>query len=372
MGSSRSEQKRSYKKADAQKFVESHKRSFEPTHFKMPEGVEKYKLEGGKDGIAQFDPLPYITGFGNREADEGFMYFCLPYSVHKIPTPNGKFENERFLCLKETFDKPCPVCKKRFDRGTSEEQKDALRGQRRMAMYVNPEPGSTSNIKVKLFDSAYYNRKLGFGEKLTSAINMADDHDAATKFYWPDEGFTLKVEVADEKYGSVSQINFRKRGYKYPEDAWIDLPSLEDCLVVPMPKELKAEGKALSELDDDDWRLIYKELERIMLEGMGEDVGGPEDAAPARTPPPDDDEEEEEEEPRKASDVFKVGLTVQHEGKRKKIKKINPDSSLDLSDEDGLVDKHVDPDEVGLFMGASEEDEGEDEEEEAPRRVSRR
>lgn len=230
-----------------------------PTAFKNPKNVKSYKLE---DGIHDFDVIPFLAKYAclkSPKVDPGMEIWHRSYGRHKIPGPQGS--DVHYLCLYETFGVACPICKKQTDRNTPKEIADAIRSQRRLVMLVNDKPGDQTN-PLKILNAVYYNRGVGFGEQLRNSIKM-NTPDGNYFYDWDQkDGRTLRIMVADEKWAKIGGINMVRRNYAYPYALIEQAPSLDECFLVPRPKEL--EDVPYDQFSDTDWKKVYEELSAII------------------------------------------------------------------------------------------------------------
>lgn len=252
---------------------------YSPTSFKTPTGLKRYKFV--KD-IQSFDVIPFLASaleFKNPKADPGQPVWRRTLGRHKIPDASGR-RSQLYLCLDETFEKSCPICDfVRKNRGLSQEWQNYFRSQRRLVLLVNDKPGDTSN-PLKLLDAAWYNREVGFGQQLANAIKMQKPE---WDYFWDwdqGEGRTVRVLCTDEKWAKIGSISMVKRNYSYPYSLIESAPCLDDCFLVPHPKEL--DGTPLAQYTKEDWNKVYDELNQ-MVTGVSVDGAPPafDDSKPA-------------------------------------------------------------------------------------------
>lgn len=318
-------------------WAQKQSQGFGPQAVKLPDGVELFKLD--REGIMVFDIMEFIAGANNPNADEGFPHFERQYAVHRIPRPDGK--NDRACCLWETWKEPCPFCKWRNDRSRSATEADALRPQLRHLFPINDKPGKADN-PIKVMDAVHYNRKLGFGEKLSGIIKLMGE-DAACLAN-ARGGLTVRAEVTDAKYGSVGSVLLVPRKYDYPDDIIDSVPCLDDCLVRPdvaRIMEMLETGSVGEDGSEEDRR-----------EGSDGEVGGyspPSTRAPSSKPvrvsePPPRAKVDTKPPSSKNGDLsprLEVGMYVTYQGLEHEVIKVLPDGTLNLMDEDQNVRKGV-------------------------------
>jgi len=230
-----------------------------PTSVKFPKDWKKLKWE---NDLLTFDIIPFVAGWGNKDADEGFLVWARRYGQHRFPRPDG--EDATYICLWETFGKPCYVCKRCNDKTMGEQMKIDRQTKPRLLLIVNDELDRNLTGPFKILDEAFFNRKLGFGQKLVSTIQR---YRGTEDFFDLENGLQLQVSVAGQKFHQVDAIDFYPRQYKYDVNLYKSMPCLDDCIIVPRPSGLT---KPLKEFTDADWHAVNKELERIYNGGSVE------------------------------------------------------------------------------------------------------
>lgn len=379
MSDRREKEKQEARYTSAKAWADQQSGGFEPTAIKKPAGLENYKLD--KEGAHLFDIIPYIVGKGNKAADPGFAHFERSYDVHKIPRPDGG--TDWYCCLWACWKEPCPVCSIRKSMG--KEEGDALRPQLRRLFLVNDKPGKLKN-PLKLLDEVHYNRGLGFGEQLLTAMQATR---GGVDLHRLSGGKTVQVMVGNAKYRQCTRIDLMDRSYDYPED-WLDKsPCLDDFLIKPSVKMLNSlleqfgatppddddapsddvprrttvavtdprDAKSRAEPEDDDEdaappRAAAKSKAPAQ-DDDDEDAAPPAKAAPAKvkaTPPPADDDEDEDapapapkkaaapaatKEPTAKDMGLSVGMSGHYKGLEVTITKISADgTSITMKDDD--------------------------------------
>ena len=118
------------------------------------EDVNYYKTIKGKNEI---DILPYEVTTKNdpKGTAIGDDNYKLEYWQHSAIGPN----EERVLCLKETFNKPCPICeerKKMLDSGAdwNDDEVKALKSKRRCT--YNVIDLNDTDKGIQLFDASWH------------------------------------------------------------------------------------------------------------------------------------------------------------------------------------------------------------------------
>ena len=347
MASKKEREVRKRRKESAKKWAEKESQGFTPTAVKLPDGMKLYKLD--EEGKHRFDIMPFIAGdnypSGRGGADPGFEVSRMTYEQHRIPQPDGNFG--RFVCTYGTWGEECVVCKHRNTANLSQEEKDVLRPQRRHLFLVNDKPGDVKN-PLKVMDAVHFNRKLGFGEQLTTAIETLEEDCFIADLK---DGKTIQIMVADKKYGSVSRIDLLNRTYSYPESLIDDAPPLDQCVLRPEKEDvLKALG-------------IGEESE----EHPRSSPSGKQSKNGSSTTADDDEEDrEEDDDGDPVNTKVKKGDLVLYGGEECEVVHVSGDgSSLRLENEEGEIYRGVDSGEVEPIKGKEDDDEdSEDESEE--------
>lgn len=242
MPTQREREKQEQKKSGSAKaWADSVGNSWTPTDLAIPKGLEPYELKAGQP--LMFDIIPFLAGLSygvkNPRADPGFQHWERQFSVHNVPNAAGK--SDRYCCLYENWKETCPVCQ--YRNGLSDKElADKLRPQQRHLFLVNEYPGRAPGPKnpLKLLNTVFYNRKLGFGEQLKVSINSYRGHNAEELDPSDlNDGVTLCVTVVDEKYKQVGRIDFVERQYAYPESVLEHGYCLDEFLIKSDPDALR-------------------------------------------------------------------------------------------------------------------------------------
>ncbi len=324
-------------KTSAKSWSNRQQSGFENESFRLPEGVELFKVDSDKP--RRLDFLCWKAGKGNPNWEEGERCFELSYWVHRIGP-----DNRRYVCPNKSRGKPCPVCehraKLRLDPDADEDLVKSLRpSQRQLWLVYDLED---MNRGVQLVDYSYYH----LGEKIKAEIDNADEDDGFEYFADLEDGLTAKILFEEEKpYGfRAASVSFKKRAKQYGYGKADDLPVVEDLLKVLPYDELR---KVFLQIDDEgDEHPPTKAPER--KERSEKPSGGK--AKPAMA---------EEKTPTADDAGIEVGTKVRH---RKMglctVVKVSPDgTSLTLEDEDGDRAKAIGVDEVRVVEDEPEPEE---------------
>jgi hypothetical protein len=250
MANKRQREQKERKRVSSTAAAKDRSQGYEETAVKYPDGFPQYKLE---PGVHQIDIMPYIVGEDNPKADKGYECGDRLFTIHRIPTPDGKTYNHCCPAKSWAAMKSCPCCKLLAANPGSSDNPNPLYGQDRILYVVNDKPGKAKN-PLKILNVAYRNRKQGFGEQLTKAIlSMSRRKGEDIFIYDLKEGYTVEVEVANTKYKNIERIDLIPRDYEYPDTMIEKSPCLDDCLIAPdLAKIKKMLAMGSGEDDDED------------------------------------------------------------------------------------------------------------------------
>lgn len=335
----------------ASKMAEGGKADF--SCLKLPDGFEFYSME--ESDVHELDILPYVVGKGNRFADEGFGHYCREYHSHRVPASNGR--SKVVACSRETFGKSCAVCDWLDKHSQTADKKlvDSLKGKVRFLFNVVDRKEKGRPIRV--WDTHYYNRKMGTGELIKEAMDTLPED---VEPFGLEDGYTLFLKSVDDsfsgnKFQKVIRVDLRPRKDDYSEDTIHKTACLDECIVEPVYKEVKALLER-GEADEDEGK-----------EKEADETFGPRDSKekkPGKSkvkpdPEPEEEEEEEEETEESAEDLgIEVGMTVKHKKAGLcEVKKISGDgSSLLLVNTKGDKFPGIAPNTVEIIEDEEEEE----------------
>lgn len=273
--------KRKRRSVSARGQVENRTSGYVSTVFRLPEGVNEFRLVDTKG--KRIEIIPYdVTVDHNPLAEKGAYHMERTFYTHRRIGAN----EDDYVCPRKTWGKPCPICEhlKQMaqDPDADEDLIKSLRPKQRQLFNVvdlaNPDDG------VQVWHMSFHLFGKGLNESLRT--DMEDEDPAGWEMFAdPDEGFTLRIGVSEEKIGAnkffeVTNIDFRARKNPIP-DAWLDAANNLDNLLIEVPYE-KLEA-------------IYHQTEEDT--GTSVAVGGTEGVGGN-----DVDDEEAEEQPAKKSE----------------------------------------------------------------------
>ena len=228
--------KKKLKLGSARKKALSQSQPFERTSYRVPEGMDVFKLQ--EPGRKKIEILPVLATDKNKHGIAGTHHFEATFFVNRLGLDGNSYVNR-----KRTFNMRCPVyeewCRLKDDVNADEDVVKSLKGQQRQLFYIidhdEPEKG------VQLWDMSYWL----FGKQLDEKIMLSEEEDGYDQFFDPYEGLTVKLGVVEDsfagnKYCKVATIDFAKRKDEIDEELWEDLEPLEDLLKVLSYNDLKA------------------------------------------------------------------------------------------------------------------------------------
>ena len=297
----------------ARERAEKQSSGYTQTYLKVPDGIQLFKP---KSGTMMLDILPYEAGEDNPWAEPGNMHWERTYWAHRGIGANS----DTYVCPRMTRKQKCPICEfrmalvKKGDDGDEDLIKDLSPKQRQLFNVRNlkdPDKG------FQLWDISYHL----FGKALDARLRNSDEDDEWDKFFFIEEGTTLRVGFAEKSFGGATfyeaeTIDFKARKQPYDDEVLEQVQCLDELLIVPSYKELKdafLEAKKSDEDEDDeedepppakkklgkksakdDWDDFDEDDKSEDEDDEDEDEDPPKKKK--RKPPVDEDEEDDEEE----------------------------------------------------------------------------
>jgi hypothetical protein len=242
--------KRNY--TSARERAEKQNSGFTSSYLKIPDGMQMFKP---KAQTFLLDIMPYIAGEGNEFAQPGAIHWERTYYAHKRVGANG----DAYLCPRRNANKKCPICEHRSKlqaKGDDEDEKliqDLAPKQRQLFIVRNLKDPERGN---QLFDISFHL----FGKTLDTRIRNSDEEDEWDKFFFAEDGLTLRVGFGEKSFAGVTfyeaeTIDFKPRKNQYEDDVIDEMPCLDDMLIVPSYEDLKAvflESTPTKSKDDDE------------------------------------------------------------------------------------------------------------------------
>lgn len=202
--------------------------------------------------------LPEFLKDGTRNPDKvrvGDPDYVLDVKVH---TRIGPDEGD-YLCLKENFGKPCPICdlvKELYDKGDkdSKAQAGALRAKRKCVYLIQELDSKMRPVseEPEIFEVSHFN----FSKELQSRATTCMRGEGVVNFAnLDDEGRIVSFVVGEgtleggKTYKKASDLSFNVRKEEISDEILEKCPSLDALMVIPTADKLRA---ALNGDPDDD------------------------------------------------------------------------------------------------------------------------
>lgn len=200
------------------------------------EDVKWYKPSAKTKNLV--DIIPYIISTKNHPQGmrPGYEDYILDLHVHKNIGPR----NDSFICLTNTFNKPCPICEEadRLRSAGKEEEAKALKPKRRAIYNVidlkNPDDG------IQIFDTVHY----FFEKELTDELKASFEGEIPV-FSDIEEGMSVEFRASEKtfngrKFFEYKSFNFVDREEQYQEPILDEVYPLDKMMVIPTYDEVSA------------------------------------------------------------------------------------------------------------------------------------
>jgi hypothetical protein len=200
-----------------------------------------------KEGLNEIDILPFIVGSDNHpKKEEGNAAYVLDVFSHR----GIGITNNSFICLKNTYGKPCPICEERalmFEEGRKKEAKK-LKPTRRVIYNVVDLNGETEDIL--LWETSHF---LFEKELLEEAYASSDE---IITFADLEDGKSIKFRGAEEEIEDNTFLKYKSFKFldrePYEEDIIHETLPLDELLIVPTYEEVRNAFHDISDEDEED------------------------------------------------------------------------------------------------------------------------
>ena len=220
------------------------------------------------DGGHIIDIIPYITGKNDPVLSKGKDNYTYEYYCHR----NVGIGDLWFICLAQTYGKPCPICEHRDklrEKGASKKTFKPLFPQRRNMYNVVSYDRGEERKGVQLWDVPWF-----YSEKHIQAIAIKTDRrgrEKETNFAHSEKGksiqFTIEPPKGKEDYASYEGWSFEDRDYVIKNSTLDGAHVIDQIVYVPSYKELKeAYWKGKSHTKDDDDSDMDEKFQELMDE----------------------------------------------------------------------------------------------------------
>jgi hypothetical protein len=215
------------------------------------EDVEWYQIKEGKN---ELDIIPYIIKTDNHPQgrEKGKADYKLDIWVHR-----GVGDQEaKVLCLRQTFNQPCPICEEIKKMIASEnytwKDKEIKDLQAKHREVYNVIDLMEDKPKIKLFDVNHFE----FQKEIIEEAEAGGDGEFVT-FAELDEGKTI-VFRGTEREGKDFKNSFKPKSFKfvdrdpYDEDIIEEAYPLDALLIIPTYDQVKELLYGAPEKEDDE------------------------------------------------------------------------------------------------------------------------
>lgn len=241
-----------------------------------------------KKGRIKIDIIPYIIETKNdpSKMKPGLENYVLEYHVHYGIGP----EEAAYLCLKKTFNKPCPICEELQtlkSNGAAKEEMDALKPKQRCLYNIIDK----NNIEagIQLFEVSYFL----FEKELREEAQSDGDGNYVT-FADLEDGKTIQCRASDANMGGRAFVEFKSFSFidrkPYSEDILDESYSLDKFLFIPTYEQVRDAFLGIVSNDDEESESPFKDEEEAPRKSK-KVVSKTKEAVD------EDDEDEEEEAP---------------------------------------------------------------------------
>jgi len=232
-------------------------------------GVALFKPGTGEHVI---DILPYFAGSQDPHKREGDSTYLVDLWAHQNIGPN----EDNFICLSKTYDKPCPVCEhraklRRMEERTEEVERDIeyCRPKRRTIYAIWDRDNESKGVQV--WEVAHF-----FMQANLMAIVRKPRAGGYIAFSDPDkeEGrhISFKIEGARQQQ-KYTGFQLFEREEDIPDEILDQVPCLDELIQIPDYSEVKKAFWAGLESPDRPVTKVAKEVEACPYGGViGEDL----------------------------------------------------------------------------------------------------
>lgn len=302
--------------------------------------LDFYKIKKDKNKI-RIVPFPITTDNHPSGREKGKTDYKLELFVHRR---FGESEGD-YICMKETYGKPCPGCKELKKMIESKEyswKDDAVKDMRPKRRDIFVIQDLMEEGQMYLFDVSQF-------EFLKEVLEEAErDEDGFVPFADPDDGKAI-IFYGMERQGKEFKGSFKPDAFKFKDDEPLDedvleaAPSLDAMLIIPNYEDMEKDLYGISGKDNDD----EDESPKRKRSSDDDDDDSPDDDDDRDT---DDDDDDDNSEGSQDDD---------DDTPKKKSRKLDDDDDEEEHPKKGPVRKSKKP-----------ADDDDDEEEEKPKKKS--
>ncbi len=215
----------------------------------LQDNIENLKMWKCKDGSHIIDIIPYPAGRNDSLTGEGEPTYCFEFYVHRDLGPTN---DQRSICLSETFGEPCPICEHRKelmkDGVDDDVWKPLFSKQRNLYNIVSYDTDEDEDRGVQIWDVAHYYMekhltKLAKGPMQRGGRRgLTNEIDPNIAFADPDSGKSICFEVFTPKgkntFPEYSTHQFESRNYEITDEILDSAHILDEIIKIPTYDEL--------------------------------------------------------------------------------------------------------------------------------------
>jgi len=231
--------------------------------------VKFFKPKKGKNII---DIIPFEVSTKNhpKQIPIGYEDYVLDIFVHK----SIGVKKDNFVCLQETYGKPCPVCEERNRLLTQGKEKEADKLKPKHRAIYNVIDLDAKDEGIKIFDTVYF-----FFEKEMMDELKSCDFDETPLIADIEEGMSVKFRGASESFEGNEFLKFKsfdfiERDEPYTEDILDEAYPLDKILVIPTYEDVEKSlfGADFEGDDEEDDEGEEKETPKVSKRGVDKPV----------------------------------------------------------------------------------------------------
>jgi hypothetical protein len=169
---------------------------------------------------------PYIQG---RKLKEGTPTYLVDVYVHR----NVGANDDQYICLAKSYNKPCPICEFRNSGDLSAEEVEALRPKRRTVYAIWDRDAESKGVQVWEVAHWYMEKKLQYRAKRPRGGGFINYSHAKLG---RSISFTITAIGKNREYEGH---DFIERESPIPEEILEKVPCLDELLYIPEYKEVQ-------------------------------------------------------------------------------------------------------------------------------------
>jgi hypothetical protein len=194
-----------------------------------------------KEGTNMINIIPYIVKTKNDpRTKKGDPTYILDVWIHK----NIGIKNDRFICPKMTYGKPCPICEersKRIEQGADKDDPECrdLKATRQGIYNMIDLDEEDKGIQIFIISHFWFEQRL-----LKEAEEVKKETGEEITFADLEDGRIIKIRAEENTFGKWTtyepkRIDFVKRDEPLPDSILEKAHPLDELLVVSSYEEIR-------------------------------------------------------------------------------------------------------------------------------------